>query len=77
MILDRSIAGLKCDASAHIPRLARPGCGTRFERVALRETLVRFWARIGKTEAQQLSIPIVANRGRGGVAWVGPELTLV
>lgn len=52
MILDRSIAGLKCDASAHYPRRVRPSCGTRFERVALRETLVRFWARIAKADAQ-------------------------
>ena len=29
-----------------------PGCGTRFERAALCDTLARFWARIGKTDAQ-------------------------
>ena len=33
-------------------KLAVRGCGARFERAALRETLVRFWARIGKTDAQ-------------------------
>ena len=45
MILDRSIARLKCDASAHYPEANSSGLWDT-------NALVRFWARIGKTDAQ-------------------------